>query len=111
VIALAEEGNIADIRAWVDRLAPALKDGPVDIELPFLEKPADSVAAAATIVAGVADGGLTPTQAAQLVKVVDVSVRAIETKAFDERLSKVEAAVNSAPDNKSDGAGLGDARV
>ena len=51
VIALAEEGDIAAIRVCVDRLAPALKDAPVDIELPPLEKPADSVAAAAAIVA------------------------------------------------------------
>ena len=107
VIALAEEGDIAAIRVCVDRLAPALKDEPVDIELPFLEKPADSVAAAAAIVAGVAAGEVTPSQAAQLAKVVDVYVRAIETKAFDERLSKVEAVVNSAPD----GAGHGDAGV
>jgi len=85
VIALAEEGDIAAIRVCVDRLAPALKDEPVDIELPFLEKPADSVAAAAAIVAGVAAGEVTPSQAAQLAKVVDVYVRAIETKTFDER--------------------------
>jgi hypothetical protein len=111
VIALAEEGDIAAIRVCVDRLAPALKDEPVDIELPPLEKPADSVAAAAAIVAGVAAGELTPSQAAQLAKVVDVYVRAIETKAFDERLSKVEAAVNSAPDRTWDGAGHGDAGV
>jgi Family of unknown function (DUF5681) len=110
VIALAEEGDIA-IRVCVDRLAPALKDEPVDIELPSLEKPADSVAAAAAIVAGVAAGELTPSQAAQLAKVVDVYVRAIETKAFDERLSKVEAAVKSAPDRTWDGAGHGDAGV
>ena len=111
VIALAEEGDIAAIRVCVDRLAPALKDEPVDIELPSLEKPADSVAAAAAIVAGVAAGELTPSQAAQLAKVVDVYVRAIETKAFDERLSKVEAAVKSAPDRTWDGAGHGDAGV
>lgn len=112
VIGLAEEGDIAAIRVCVDRLAPALKDDePVDIELPPLEKPADTVAAAAAIVAGVAAGELTPSQAAQLAKVVDVYVRAIETKAFDERLSKVEAAVKSAPDRTWDGAGHGDAGV
>src|SRR5262249_3802731 len=110
-IARGEEGDIAAIRVCVDRLAPALKDEPVDIELPSLEKPADSVAAAAAIVAGVAAGELTPSQAAQLAKVVDVYVRAIETKAFDERLSKVEAAVKSAPDRTWDGAGHGDAGV
>jgi len=49
------------------------------------------VAAAAKIVAAVAAGELTPSEAADLAKVVDVYVRAIATKAFDERLTKLEA--------------------
>jgi Family of unknown function (DUF5681) len=104
VIQLAEDGDMAAIRLCMDRLAPAPKDEPVDIELPPLEKPADSVAAAATIVAGVAAGDLTPSQAGQLAKVIDVYVRAIETKAFDERLSTVEQAVKSPRALGSEGA-------
>jgi Family of unknown function (DUF5681) len=104
VIQLAEDGDMAAIRLCMDRLAPAPKDEPVDIELPSLEKPADSVAAAATIVAGVAAGDLTPSQAGQLAKVIDLYVRAIETKAFDERLSTVEQAVKSPPALGSEGA-------
>jgi hypothetical protein len=57
-------------------------------------KAADSVAAAAKIAAGVASGELTPSEAAELAKVVEVYVRAIETKVFDERLAKVENAVS-----------------
>jgi hypothetical protein len=104
VIQLAEDGDMAAIRLCMDRLAPAPKDEPVDIELPPLEKPADSVAAAASIVAGVAAGDLTLSQAGQLAKVIDVYVRAIETKAFDERLSTVEQAVKSPPALGSEGA-------
>jgi hypothetical protein len=55
-----------------------------------LEKPADSVAAAAKIAAGVASGELTPSEAAELAKVIDVYVRAIDSKGFDERLTKLE---------------------
>ena len=51
---------------------------------------ADSVAAAETIVAGVAAGDLTASEAADLAKVVDVYVRAVETKGFDQRLTKLE---------------------
>jgi Family of unknown function (DUF5681) len=111
VIELAENGDIAAIRICMDRLAPARKDEPVAVELPPLEKPADSVAAAASIVAGVAAGDLTPSQAGQLAKVIDVYVRAIETKAFDERLSTVEQAVQSRPALGSEGAMHDDARV
>ena len=63
---------------------------PVAFELPPLEKPADSVAATASIVAAVAAGELTPSQAAELCKVIDVYVRALESKDFDERLTKLE---------------------
>jgi len=37
VIQLAEDGDMAAIRLCMDRLAPAPKDEPVDIELPPLE--------------------------------------------------------------------------
>ncbi len=90
LVELAENGDIAAIRICMDRLAPAGKDDPVDVGLPPIEKPADSVAAAQAIVAAVAAGDLTATEAAGLAKVVDVYVRAVETKGFDERLTKLE---------------------
>ena len=89
-IEMAKQGDMAAIRLCMDRLAPARKGEPVAFELPPLDKPADSVAAA-EIVAGVAAGELTPSEGADLAKVVDVYVRAIATNAFDERLTKLEA--------------------
>ena len=89
-IAMAKQGDMAAIRLCMDRLAPVRKGEPVAFELPPLDKPADSVAAAAEIVAAVAAGDLTPAEAAELAKVIDVYVRAIATKGFDERLTKLE---------------------
>ena len=89
-IAMAKQGDMAAIRLCMDRLAPVRKGEPVAFELPPLDKPADSVAAAAEIVAAVAAGELTPSEAAELAKVIDVYVRAIATKGFDERLTKLE---------------------
>jgi adenine/guanine phosphoribosyltransferase-like PRPP-binding protein len=63
-VAMAKQGDMAAIRLCMDRLLPPRKDEPVAFELPPLEKPADSVAAAAEIVAAVAAGGLTPAGAA-----------------------------------------------
>ena len=90
-VEMAKQGNMAAIRLCMDRLSPPPKGEPVAFELPPLEKPADSVAAAAEIVAGVAAGELTPTEAAELAKVIDVYVRAMAANAFDERLTKLEA--------------------
>ncbi|HEX2352825.1 MAG TPA: DUF5681 domain-containing protein [Xanthobacteraceae bacterium] len=89
-VAMAKEGDLAAIRLCVDRLAPRRKGKPVPFELPPLEKPADSVAAAAKIAAAVSSGELTPSEAAELAKVIDVYVRAMDSKGFDERLTKLE---------------------
>src|SRR5262249_24150308 len=59
-IAMAKQGDMAAIRLCMDRLAPVPKGEPVAFELPPLEKPADSVAAAAEIVAAGAAGGRRP---------------------------------------------------
>jgi hypothetical protein len=72
LLELAENGDIAAIRICMDRLAPAGRDEPVDVGLPPIEKPADSVAAAQAIVTAVAAGDLTATEAAGLAKVIDV---------------------------------------
>jgi hypothetical protein len=89
-IEMAKAGDLAAIRLCMDRLTPARKDEPVAFELPPIEKAADSVAATASIVAAVAAGELTPSQAAELSKVIDVYLRALENKGFDERLTKLE---------------------
>jgi len=92
-IEMAKAGDLAAIRLCMARLVPARKDEPVAFELPPLEKAADGVAAAASIVAAVAAGELTPSQAAELCKVIDVYVRALDSKGFDERLTKLESEI------------------
>jgi hypothetical protein len=98
VIELAEEGDMAAIRVCMERLVPPIKHQPVAVELPPIEKPADSVEAMASIAAAVAAGDLTAAEAAELAKVVDVYVRALDSKGFDERLSALEKEINGTPD-------------
>ena len=93
-IELAKAGEIAALRMCLDRLVPATKHEPVVFDLPPLHTAADSVAAAAKLVAAVADGDLTPSEAMDLAKVIDVYVGALATKGFEERLSKLESAAN-----------------
>jgi len=109
VIELAERGDMTALRVCVDRLVPVIKHQPIAVELPPIEKPADSVEAAASIVAAVAAGELTATEAAELAKVVDV--RALDSKGFDERLSKLEKEIGGAPAVPSHAAACDDAAV
>jgi F0F1-type ATP synthase gamma subunit len=102
VIELAEQGDRAAIRVCMQRLVPVIKDQPIAVELPPIEKPADSVEAAAAIAAAVAAGELTATEAAKLAKVVEVYVRALDSKGFDERLAKLEHEIKAQAANSDD---------
>ena len=90
VMEMAKGGHMGAIRLVIDRLAPVQKDRPVDFELPPLNTPEDAVAALAAIAAAVAAGDLTPLEAAQLSKVVDTYVHALEAHDFADRLAKLE---------------------
>jgi F0F1-type ATP synthase gamma subunit len=109
VIELAERGDMTALRVCMDRLVPVIKHQPIAVELPPIEKPADSVDAAASI--AVAAGELTATEAAELAKVVDVYVRAVDSRGFDERLSKLEKEISGAPAVPSQAAAYADAAV
>jgi len=111
VIELAEEGDMAAIRVCMERLVPPIKHQPVAVELPPIEKPADSVEALASIAAAVAAGDLTAAEAAELAKVVDVYVRALDSKGFNERLSALEKQINGTPDVPGPAAVRDDTRV
>lgn len=94
VIELAMQGDRTAVRVCMDRLVPVIRHQPIAVELPPIEKPADSVEAAARIAAAVATGDLTASEAAELAKVLDVYVRALDSKGFNERLSELEKAIN-----------------
>jgi F0F1-type ATP synthase gamma subunit len=111
VIELAERGDMTALRVCMERLVPVIKHQPIAVELPPIEKPADSVEAAASIAAAVAAGDLTASEAAQLAKVVEVYVRALESRGFNERLSKLEKEISGAPADSPAAAACGDATV
>jgi hypothetical protein len=60
--------------------------------VPRVETVADSVKTAAAIATAVADGELTPMEAAELSKVLDSYTRAVETADLAARLARLEQA-------------------
>src|SRR5262249_39193501 len=94
-IELAENGDTACIRLCLDRIAPPRKDRPVCFELPRMIESKDAVSASAAIVAAVAAGELTPMEAAELSKVVDSYARVLQSVEFEERISRLEKAVEA----------------
>ncbi len=65
-IELAKAGDSTALRLCIERILPARKDRPVSFNMPRIDSIADSVKAAAAIASGVADGDLTPMEAAEL---------------------------------------------
>jgi hypothetical protein len=63
--------------------------------LPPLLSAADAVQAMAAITGGVAAGKVTPSEAADLSKLVETYVKAIEVRELDQRLREVEAKNNA----------------
>ena len=84
-------GDTTALRLCLDRIAPPRRDRPVAFALPRLESAADVVTAHAALVEAVAMGDLTPSEAAELSKLLDGYVRAIEAADIQERFTRLEA--------------------
>jgi hypothetical protein len=90
---LAKSGDVAAIRVCLDRIAPRRRDRPVAFELPPLHTAADAAAALGAITAAVSAGDLTPSEAADLFKLVDGFTRTLEATVFEQRVTRLERLV------------------
>ena len=90
-IALALAGDTVALRLCLERIAPAKRERPTPFTLPKLETAADAVQASAALVEAVAAGELTTAQAAELGKLVESYIKAIEVTDVIERLERLEA--------------------
>ena len=89
-IDLALAGDMAALRLCLDRILPPRKDRPVSIEMPTIDTAEDAKATSAALLAAVAAGSLTPSEAAEIGKLVDSYLKAIETTEVLARLEKLE---------------------
>ena len=90
-IEMALAGDMTALRICLDRLAPVRRDRHVPFDLPAIATPSDAVGASTAIVAAVSAGELTPSEAADLGKLLEAHVRVIEAAEFEDRLNKLEA--------------------
>ena len=90
-IELALGGDTVALRLCLERIAPAKRERPTPFALPKLETAADAVQASAALVEAVAAGELTTAQAAELGKLVESYIKAIEVTDVIERLERLEA--------------------
>ena len=87
---LALGGDTAALRLCLDRLLPSRPDRVVPLALPPVRGVGDLTAAMAAIIAAAARGRISPREGVDLAKLVDILMRAIETREFDGRLRVLE---------------------
>ena len=92
-VEMALDGDTTAMRLVMERILPPRKDRPVTFALPTLEVAADAVKATAALVEAVAAGALTPGEAAELSKLVDGFTKAVELHDLQQRLGRIEAAL------------------
>lgn len=91
-IAMAKGGDMTAIKLCMDRIVPPRKDRPIPFPMPKIETAADAVKASAAVIAAVADGDLTPSEAAELTGMVEAFARTIEVADLETRLIALEVA-------------------
>jgi hypothetical protein len=89
-IDLALAGDMAALRLCLDRILPPRKDRPVSFTLPSVNSAQDAAAIVSSVLQAVAAGEITPTDAAEVGKLIDSYVKAYETAELAERLDRLE---------------------
>lgn len=89
-IDLAKGGDMGAIRICLDRLAPPRKDRHIEFTLTKMQKASDAAGASAAIVEAVSGGELTPSEAGELIKVVESYARTLQVSDFEGRLERLE---------------------
>ncbi len=89
----AKEGDGTALRMCLERIVPPRKDRAVSFELPPIKTAADALTATGALVAAVANGDITPSEAAELSKLVEGFVKALEATDLAERIGRLERAL------------------
>jgi hypothetical protein len=77
-------------RLVLDRIVPVRKGRSIQLDLPAIEKATDVLAALSSTIAAMAEGEITPNEAAVVTGVLETKRKAIETVEFEARLARLE---------------------
>ena len=89
-IELALTGDMAALRLCLDRILPPRKDRPVTFALPPIGGAQDAAATISAVLTAVAVGEITPADAGEISKLIEVYVKAFATAELAERVARLE---------------------
>lgn len=93
----AKDGDTVALRLCLERLVPIRKDRPLSLPVPPINSAADAVSAVSALVAAVAAGEVTPSEAAELSKLVESYIKSLEVRDLAERIANLEMTIAHQP--------------
>jgi hypothetical protein len=83
-------GDTVALKICIDRIYPARKDRPVGFALPPITSARDAADIAAAVAEAVAAGQITPSEAVEIGKVIEICVKAYQVAELDDRVAPIE---------------------
>jgi hypothetical protein len=90
IVARALDGDAMLLRWCADRILPARRDRPVMFELPPIEDAESALLASKTILLGASNGSLSPSEAADLAKLLEQHAKLYELHELEARIGELE---------------------
>jgi hypothetical protein len=90
IIQKAKHGDVTALRICIDRILPPRRERPFHFEMPELRSVGDASKAIAALMSAVAKGELGASEAAELSKLIENYVRAVEATELEQRLLTLE---------------------
>jgi hypothetical protein len=87
---MALEGDGVALRLCLDRLYPPRKDRPIAFDMPKIGSVKESSELTASLLASVAEGGITPSEATEVASLIEKHARIREISDFEARLKALE---------------------
>lgn len=94
-IELALNGDTTALKLCLERICPARKERYINFDFPRIENIKDLPKATRALTKAVANGELTPTEATEFSKLINIHLQAIEVAEFEERLIRLEQGVDN----------------
>jgi uncharacterized protein YjaG (DUF416 family) len=91
----ALEGDGMALRLCLERVLPARKERPIFFAMPAIASAGDAAKAMGALLAAVAAGNVTPSEAGEVSKIVDAYVEVLQVAEFEQRLKALEERANA----------------
>jgi hypothetical protein len=85
------------LRMCLERLVPVRRDRPLLFPIPPINSAAGAVSAVSALVAAVASGEVTPSEAAGLSKLIEGYMKSLEVRDLAERIANLEMTIAHQP--------------